>query len=81
MSHTPFSVYLRSDTLRLQQQVTFDITAGQIPYNASHTEAELKQGVLNGSITSAAWDTAYTSNAGKMGNPFIQTTQPSTKVF
>ena len=38
-------------------------------------------GVLNGSIPSAAYDMACTSNAGMIGNPFIQTTQQSTRVF
>ena len=41
----------------------------------------MKEGVLNGSIPSAAYDTACTSNAGIIGDPFIQTGQPSTKVF
>ena len=45
------------------------------------TEADLKRGVLNGTIASAAWDTACTSNAGKVGDPYIQTSVPSTKVF
>jgi len=45
------------------------------------TEQQLKKGVLNGSIPSAAWDTACTSNAGKIGDPFIPTNQRSTKVF
>ena len=37
------------------------------------TEGQLKRGVLNGSIPSAAYNTACTSNAGMEGNPFIQT--------
>ena len=41
----------------------------------------LKEGVLNGSIPSAAYDTACTSNAVMIGDPFIQTGQLSTKVF
>ena len=45
------------------------------------SEAELKQGVLDGSIASAAWDTACTSNAGMIGDPYLQTSEPSTKVF
>ena len=45
------------------------------------SEHRIKQGVLNGSITSAAWETACTSNAGKLGGPFIPTALQSTKVF
>ena len=41
----------------------------------------IKQGVLNGSIPSAAWDTACTSNAGKVGGPLIPTALQSNKVF
>ena len=37
--------------------------------------------MLNGSIPSSAYDTACTSNAGMVGDPHIQTGQPSTKVF
>ena len=48
---------------------------------AMMSEAELKQGVLDGSIASAAWDTACTSNAGMIGDPYLQTSEPSTKVF
>ena len=33
--------------------------------------AQLKSGVLDGSIASAAYDTACTSHAGKVGDPFI----------
>jgi hypothetical protein len=44
-------------------------------------EQQLKRGVLNGSIPSAAWDTACTSHAGKPYDPFIPTNQLSTKVF
>ena len=39
----------------------------------SLTENKLIEGVLNGSIKSAAYDTACTSNAGMVGDPFIQT--------
>ena len=46
-----------------------------------YTKQKLKGGVFNGSIPSAAYDTACTSNAGMVGDPFIQTNQPSTKVF
>ena len=45
------------------------------------TEKKLREGVLNGSIPSAAYDMACTSNAGMVGDPFIQTGRPSTKVF
>ena len=41
----------------------------------------VKQGFLNGSIPSDAWDTACTSNAGNLGGPFIPTALQSTKVF
>ena len=37
--------------------------------------------MLNGYIPSDAYDTACTSNAGMVGDTFIQTGQPSTKVF
>ena len=47
----------------------------------SLTEKKLREAVLNGSIPSAAYDTACTSNAGMVGDPFIQTGWPSTKVF
>ena len=45
------------------------------------TEGQLKKGILDGSIPSAAYDTACTSNAGLEGDPFIPTDQPSTKMF
>ena len=45
----------------------------------SHTQ--LKAGVLDGSIASAAYDTACTSHAGVVGDPFIQTNERSNKVF
>ena len=45
------------------------------------TEGQLKKGVPDGSIPSAAYDNACTSNAGLEGDPFIQTDQPSTKMF
>ena len=81
ISHTPSPVWRRSDPLRLQQHVTFDIPAWHIAHNANYTNTELKQGVLNRSTASAAWDTACTFNAGKIYDPFIQTSQPSTKYF
>ena len=65
----------------MQHHVTFDIPAGNTTHNAIHNEAEIKQCVLNRSIASAAWDTACTSNSGKIVDPFIQTNQPSTKCF
>ena len=37
--------------------------------------------MLNGSIASAVWYTACTYNTGKIGNPFIQTSQTSAKIF
>ena len=45
------------------------------------TEQQIKHGVLDGSIPSAAWDTACTSHAGLVGDPFIQTNRKSTKIF
>ena len=44
-------------------------------------EQDLKEGVLDGYIPSAAYDTACTSNTGMVGDPFIQTGQLYTKVF
>ena len=44
-------------------------------------EARIKKGVLDGTIPSAAWDTACTSNAGKPGDPFLPTGLKSSKVF
>ena len=81
ISHTPHPAWRCSDPLWLQQHVTFDIPAWHTSQNANHTKTELKQSVLNRSIASAAWDTACTSNAGKIDDPFIQTNQPSTKIF
>ena len=81
ISHTPSPAWQLSDTLRLQQHVTLDIPDGHTYRNASHTETELKQGVLNRSIASEAWDTSCTSNSGKICDPFIQTSQPFTKDF
>ena len=52
-----------------------------MPRPAPLTKTHLKSGVLDGSIALAACDTACTSNAGTIGDPFIQTNQPSTKVF
>ena len=54
------------------------------PHSLRHLqlhEHRIKQGVINGSIPSAAWDTACTSNAGKVGGPFIPTSLLSNKVF
>ena len=45
------------------------------------TERHLKEGILNGTIPSAAWYTACTSNAGITGDPFIQTDEPSRNIF
>ena len=49
--------------------------------DTQYTKQQLKDGVLNVSIPSAAYDTACTSNDGMLGDPFIQTTQQSTRVF
>ena len=45
------------------------------------TEQQTKHGVLDGSIPSAAWDTACTSHAGLVGDLFIQTNRNSTNIF
>ena len=53
-------------------------------HNSPHsrlTEQQVKQGVLEGSIPSAAWDTAFTSHAGIIGDAFIQTEQRFIKIF
>ena len=47
----------------------------------SLTEKKLREGVLNGSIPSDAYDMACTSNAVMVGDTFIHTGRPSTKVF
>ena len=44
-------------------------------------EQQVKQGVLEGSIYSEAWDTACTSHVGIIGDPFIQKEYRSTKIF
>ena len=45
------------------------------------TKEQLKKGVLNGLIPSAAYETACTSHTGMVDDPFIQTNKPSTKIF
>ena len=45
------------------------------------TEQELKEGFLDVSIPSDAYNTVCTSNAGMVGDTFTQTRQTSTKVF
>ena len=45
------------------------------------TEQQIKHGVLDGSITSAAWDTECTYHAGLVGYPFIQKKRKSTNIF
>jgi len=42
---------------------------------------EIKEGILDGTIPSAAYDTAATSSCGKYGDLFIPTGRQSTKVF
>ena len=81
ISHIPSLAWQYSDLLRLQKHVNFDIPAGHTAHNASDTKADFKQGVLNGSISSAAWDIACTFNAGIIGDLFIQTIQTSIKNF
>jgi len=44
-------------------------------------EKTIKEGILDGTILSAAYDTAATSSCGKHGDPFIPTGRKSTKVF
>ena len=45
------------------------------------TDQDLKKGDLNGSITSSAYDTVCISNVSMVGDTFIQTGQPSTRIF
>ena len=45
------------------------------------TEAQVKRGVLNGTIPSAISDTCATSNAGLVGDPCISVGIKSTKPF
>ena len=51
------------------------------PPQARLTEQYVKQGVLEGSIPSEAWDTACTSYEDMLGDPFIQTEQSSNNIF
>ena len=44
-------------------------------------EEHLKEGVLNCTIPHSSWDTIFTSNAGIIGDPFVQTDDPSKKIF
>ena len=81
ISHTPYLSWQHSDPLRLQQHIIIDITACHAAHNANHAKTDLKQGVLNRNIYSAVWGTACTSSARKIGDLFIQTNQPSAKVF
>ena len=50
------------------------------PFGPITTE-QLRKGMLNGLIPSAAYNTARTSHAGKVDDPYIQTNRPSTKIF
>ena len=45
------------------------------------TEQKVKQGVLEGSMLSSAWDTPCISHIGMLGDPFIHTKQRSTNIF
>ena len=45
------------------------------------TEGQLKKGVLDVSIPSAAYEIACTSHSGLEGNPFIPTDQPYKNIF
>ena len=51
------------------------------PKPATLTEAHTMVGVLNSSISSASWDTACTSHAVIISNPFISTGKKSSKIF
>ena len=51
------------------------------PSQDSMKEQQAKQGGLEGSLPSAACDTACTSHSGILGEPFIQKEQSSTKIF
>ena len=44
-------------------------------------DQQVKKGVLEGSIPSSAWYTAFTSHAVMVGVPFIQTEQRSKRIF
>ena len=45
------------------------------------TEAQIKKGVMDGTISSGVSDTGATSTAGKYGDHFIPSNEQSTKVF
>ena len=45
------------------------------------TEEHMKEGVINGTISSVSWHTVCTSNAVRIGYPFIQIDEPSKNIF
>ena len=45
------------------------------------TDQHIKQGVLEGLIPSAAWDTTCMSHTRMVGDPFIQTERTPTIIF
>ena len=75
--------FLKATTL--ESANTISDTTNPAPTSIAETRAliekKLREGVLNGSIPSAAYDTTCTSNSGMVGDPFIHTGRPSTKVF
>ena len=44
-------------------------------------EQQVKIGVLEGPVPSAAWDAEFTYHEGMIGDPFIQTKKRSTNIF
>ena len=74
-THTPTKIFAQHYWKHAKRKRTTTKTATQ------YTKQQLKEGVLNSSIPSAAYDTACTSNAGMIGKPFIQTTPKLTKLF
>ena len=74
-THTPTKIFAQRYWKHNKRKRTNTKTSAQ------YTKQQLKERVLNGSILSDAYDTVCISNAGMIGDPFIQTTQQSTKVF
>ena len=75
--------FLNANTIENENTIS-DTTApapAPLAETKALTEKKLREGVLNGSILSAVSDTACTSNAGMVGDPFIQTGHPATKIF
>ena len=76
---------IRNKATTLESANTISDTTTPAPASLAETRAltekKLREGVLNGSIPSAAYDTACTSNAGRVGGHLLQTGRPSTKFF